>query len=388
MGVCFLNNKKDKIGGEIENSQERSSFIFPKDDDDDTEFKLSTIFNFIIKESAEIKSVNKDMYDAIFSCESIKELFNKGWKYKLSYKFIQRFYTKTPIKFCPLCVIGETNKGKTFIVNLLTGNLLKSGIEVKTEGISCKLTNFKSDDEIKTLSGLNEDKFLVFDTAGRSEPILIDPKRRETLKDESLKREVESCNRDLKKSEEFMKNVLIKNSKIILVVVNQLSLAEQIFLYELKNDGNFIKLFVVHNLFNFQNREDLEDYINNTIFNTIYFNLRKMYFTKVEEEQNDIDKPYYFREHIIANRKEKALIAHLILGNLETKDPWIKKFNEKTLKFLINEMQIIPNKDFYYVDGIIYNQLRSDEIISSNNNKITAINFNILVFTIFAFFWN
>ena len=370
MGVCFLKDKKDKIGGEIEKSQEGSSFIFPKDDDDDTEFKLSTIFNFIIKESAEIKSVNKDMYDAIFSCESIKELFNKGWKYKLSYKFIQRFYTKTPIKFCPLCVIGETNKGKTFIVNLLTGNLLKSGIEVKTEGISCKLTNFKSDEEIKTLSGLNEDKFLVFDTAGRSEPILIDPKRRETLKDESLKREVESCNRDLKKREEFMKNVLIKNSKIILVVVNQLSLAEQIFLYELKNDGNFIKLFIVHNLFNFQNREDLEDYINNTIFNTIYFNLRKMYFTKVEEDQNDIDKPYYFREHIIANRKEKALIAHLILGNLETKDPWIKKFNEKTLKFLINEMQIIPNKDFYYVDGIIYNQLRSDEIISSKAKLI------------------
>ena len=54
-----------------------------------------------------------------------------------------------------------------------------------------------------------------------------------------------------------MKNVLIKNSKIILIVVNQLSLAEQIFLYELKNDANFIKLFIVHNLFNFQKREDL-----------------------------------------------------------------------------------------------------------------------------------
>ena len=164
--------------------------------------------------------------------------------------------------------------------------------------------------------------------------------------------------------------MLIKNSKIILVVVNQLSLAEQIFLYELKNDGNFIKLFIVHNLFNFQNRQDLEDYINNTIFNTIYFNLRKMYFTKVEEDQKDIDKPYYFREHITANGKEKALIAHLILGNLETKDPWIKKFNEKTLKFLINEMQIIPNKDFYYVDGIIYQQLRNEEIISANAKLI------------------
>ena len=370
MGIICENKKKSQIRDKSEKPQEKTNYIFPKDDDDDIEFKLETIFNFNIKEPIEINSVNKDMYDAIFSCESIKELFNKGWKYKLSYKFIQSFYKKPPIKFCPLCVIGETNKGKTFIVNLLTGNLLKSGIEVKTEGISCKLTNFKSDDEINTLPDSNVDKFLVFDTAGRSEPILIDPKKRETLKDESLKREVESCNRDLKKSEEFMKNVLIKNSKIILVVVNQLSLAEQIFLYELKNDGNFIKLFIVHNLFNFQNRQDLEDYINNTIFNTIYFNLRKMYFKKVEEDQKDIDKPYYFREHITANGKEKALIAHLILGNLETKDPWIKKFNEKTLKFLINEMQIIPNKDFYYVDGIIYNQLRSEEIISSKAKLI------------------
>ena len=31
-----------------------------------------------------------------------------------------------------------------------------------------------------------------------------------------------------------MKNLLIKNSKIIIVVVNQLSLAERYFLYELK----------------------------------------------------------------------------------------------------------------------------------------------------------
>ena len=135
MGIICENKKKSQIRDKSEKPQEKTNYIFPKDDDDDIEFKLETIFNFNIKEPIEINSVNKDMYDAIFSCESIKELFNKGWKYKLSYKFIQSFYKKPPIKFCPLCVIGETNKGKTFIVNLLTGNLLKSGIEVKTEGI-------------------------------------------------------------------------------------------------------------------------------------------------------------------------------------------------------------------------------------------------------------
>ena len=361
MGICFEMKSNDIGRRDIQNRDDSNNI----NNDETQKYFEETIFNFKIEETNEIQTVNKDMYDAIFSCESIKELFDKGWKYKLSHKFIQRFYRKEKTKFCPLCVIGETNKGKTFIVNLLTGNKLQSGIEFKTEGISCKLTNFKNDDEINTLDGLNQDKFLVFDTAGRSEPLLIDPKKRETLNDENLKREVELSNRDLKRSEEFMKNVLIKNSKIILVVVNQLSLAEQIFLYELKNDANFIKLFIVHNLFNFQKREDLEDYINNTIFNTIYFNLRKMYFTKVEEDQKDNDKPYYFREHITSNGKERALIAHLILGDFETKDPWINAFNQKTLKFLINEMQIIPNKDFFYVDGIIYQQLRYEEIINA-----------------------
>ena len=365
MGIICSEETKNKIEKD-NNNYEGGGLTFVKEDEESGNKIIKTIFTFIVKEDEEMKIDNKEMYDAVFSCESIKDLFNKGWKYKMSYKFIKRFFSKIQNKFCPLCVIGETNKGKTFILNLLTGNKLLSGVEYKTEGISIKLTNFKNADETNNTINLNKDKFLVFDSAGRSEPLLIDPKKREALKDENLKREVESCNRDLKRSEEFMKNVLIKNSKIILVVVNQLSLAEQLFLYELKNDANFIKLFIVHNLFNFHHREDLEDYINNTIFNTIYFNLRKMYFTKVEEEQKDIDKPYYFREHININGKEKALIAHLILGNYETKDPWIEKFNEKTLKFLIDEMQIIPNKDFYYVDGILYEQLRSDEIISSD----------------------
>ena len=371
MGICS-SKETDRTGRKDFSENNNLDYI----NNDEIEKNLEeTIFKFKIEEmnKNEIKKnnedinkdVKKDMYDAIFSCESIKELFDKGWKYKLSHKFIQRFYRKEKAKFCPLCVIGETNKGKTFIVNLLTGNQLKSGIEYKTEGISCKLTNFKSDEEINTLDdSLNQDKFLVFDTAGRSEPLLIDPKKRATLKDENLKREVELSNRDLKRSEEFMKNVLIKNSRIILVVVNQLSLAEQIFLYELKNDANFLKLFIVHNLFNFQKREDLEDYINNTIFNTIYFNLRKIYFTKVEEDKKDNDKPYYFREDITTNGKERALIAHLILGDLETKDPWINTVNKRTLKFLIDEMQIISNKDFFYVDGIIYQQLRNEEIIN------------------------
>ena len=71
---------------------------------------------------------------------------------------------------------------------------------------------------------------MVFDTAGSSKPLLLEPNEKEKIND--LKRIVESNYSDLRISEEFLKNVLINRSQIIIVVVNQLTLSEQIFLYE------------------------------------------------------------------------------------------------------------------------------------------------------------
>lgn len=209
-------------------------------------------------------------------------MINNGWEFSLTKTFIDRLTKKDEIKkFCPMCMLGETNKEKTFILNLLTNNKLKSGVEYKTKGINCKFSDFEySYDDFmpaKT-SEESEKKYLIFDSAGSSEPLLIDSDEMKNLKDEALKRVVESNNRDLKASEEFMKDVLIKNSKIIIVVVNQITLAEQIFLYELKNEGNFEELFVLHNLFNFKKKEEMEEYINNSIVNSIYFDITKDYY--------------------------------------------------------------------------------------------------------------
>ena len=105
-----------------------------------------------------------------------------------------------------------------------------------------------------------------------------------------------------------MKNILIKYSKIIVVVVNNLSLAEQLFLFELKNEGNYEELFIIHNIFHFKTKEEMEEYIENTIINSIYFDLSKDYYDIEEESQNSVDKPYYFTEEIKKNGAEKAII--------------------------------------------------------------------------------
>ena len=315
------------------------------------------------------KQFVKDSYDAVFACNSVKNLHKNGWNYLLSNAFKKRFQDKSDQKkFCPLCVLGETNKGKTYIVNLLTNNKLKSGFEHKTEGLSCKFTDFSFEDEEENPEEkkTGEEKFLVFDSAGRSEPLLIDPEERKKLKDEDLKRTVESNNRDLKLSETFMKNLLIKNSKIIIVVVNQLSLAEQYFLYELKNDANFEELYVLHNLFNFKNKNDMLNYINETIVNSLYFDITKDYYQIDSAKENTIDKPFYFVEQQEKNGREKSVITHLILGDIETDDQWIKNFNEKTIDFIKTKMQVCWARDFFYVEQILEDELKYENIIDEH----------------------
>ena len=160
---------------------------------------------------------NRKMYDAIFRCESINKLYQNKWTYTLYNRFVERIQRRDDEKkFCTICLIGETNKGKTFLLNLLTNNELQSGIEYKTIGISCKFTNFEYETNEEDYNNEKETKFLIFDSAGRSEPLLIDPKEKAELTDEKLKNRVEADNKDLKISEDFIKNFLISHSRIII----------------------------------------------------------------------------------------------------------------------------------------------------------------------------
>jgi len=314
------------------------------------------------------RSNDKSMYDAIFKCESINKLYHDEWTYILYNRFLERMQIKDEEnrKFCTICLIGETNKGKTFLLNLLTDNELQSGIEYRTIGISCKFTNFEFEKNKIYNDNQKEPKFLIFDSAGRSEPLLIEPEKKSKLSDEELKNRVEADNKDLKLSEDFIKNFLISHSRIILVVVNQLTLAEQIFLYELKNDNEdkFEELFIIHNLFNFENKRDIENYIDNTIVHSIYFDISKDYFeTNKTDNINEINKPFYFTEEQKNAKGNQYLIAHLFLGNTNSTDEWIQKNNEMTIDFLKTKMQLCLAKDHFSIENRLEKELKLHNLI-------------------------
>ena len=319
--------------------------------------------------SNEKENTNKEDYDALISCNSIKNLYSCGWDYLFHDKFIKRFEDKINItKFCPLCILGGEKKGKTFIINLLTNNKIKNNNENEEEGLSCKFMNINFTGKESNKIDKSNEKILAFKYIGRVRPLLKDCVTKEiknVLDNEILKKNYFLSHiKDLKLTAEFINNLLIKNSKIIIVVVNELSLDEQIFLYELKNYDCYQELFIIHNLFNFKNREEMEYYINNTIIGSINFELSKEYFSFDDENNETFNQPYYFVEEQEEN--EKQSIFHLILGNMEIEDEWIQNFSEATINFLRNKIRDDARDDFFNLDKIIEKELHEESLIDEN----------------------
>ena len=265
----------------------------------------------------------------------------------------------------------------------MINNSFENEIEFKTEGICCKFGNIDHEDEDEDEENeedeedeeLSQNNFLFFDMTGKSAPLLIDSGVENLLINEDLKKIVETNINDLNLSENFMQNVLIRNSKIIIAVVNLLCLTDQLFLFELKNEDNYEQLYVIHNLFNFKQKEEIENYIENTITNSIFFDVTKNYFYDYDKSQDEIDEPCYFTEVCYKNGNKQEIITHFILGNIKSKDSWIQNLNEETLYLLKYNLRVCNAKDFFNIDDILVSELVNEgvidnekKIINSNNN--------------------
>ena len=137
--------------------------------------KVSNISNINYK-IPQGKSI--DYYDAIVHIDTIKNI-NKGWKIEMNERGknnIEKFKNEKIVK---IGVIGEANKGKTFLLSKLSKMTLPYG--TKTEGISIKYPLIES---------FRSRKIVLLDTAPIDSPILSpkenfdENKKNEELKDE------------------------------------------------------------------------------------------------------------------------------------------------------------------------------------------------------------
>ena len=276
----------------------------------------------------------KDFYDVVVQIDSIKSI-KKGWKICMTERGKKNYEKYKNEKIVKIGVVGNANKGKSFLLSKISKMSLPSGMSVKTEGLSIKYPE---------LNGNQNRRIVLLDSAGLETPVLDSGKNNLEGKD---KNEIfkEKC-RDKLITELFLQNYIIHNSDILIAVVDILSFSEQKLLLKFKKEIENAKrnqpVIVIHNLKTYTTIEQVDDYIENTLLKSATFKLEKGPI--VDTKNINFKIKYILYEK--ANEKTPA-IFHLIYANENSKAG--SHYNGFTLNFIENSYQSITNHTSYDV---------------------------------------
>ena len=281
-----------------------------------------------------------DFYDVIIDIKSIKDI-SKGWEIKMSKRAQENYEIFKNEEIIKIGVIGNSNKGKSFLLSKISKITLPSGTSIRTEGLSIKYPELDK--------SFKNRRIALLDSAGLETPVLkFDNKETEnentTMTEKDLFKEK---SREKLITELFLQNYIIKNSDIIIIVVGILTYSEQKLLIRIKNEIKKAKinkpLYIIHNLITYVSVSQVEEYINNLLLNSATFNLVKGH--NINTKTTIETGTYYYEKNVEPN------IYHLIFANegSEAGD----YYNNLTLNFLENSYQNVTNlKPFDVIETV------------------------------------
>ena len=261
-----------------------------------------------LKRNEELKDFKnlqmEKFYDVVIAINSIKDINKEGWEVKFDENGKEKYEKHKDKDLIILGVLGNNNKGKSFLLSKISKIKLLSGTSIHTEGLSVKYPELK---------GHKQRNLILLDSAGLETPVLrknnnsvnninnkgnnndIDPKEKdkENDKEKEQNKEFKESARDKIMTEIFLQSFIIKVSDILLVVVGKLTYSEQLLINKIKIESqrqNKNTIFIVHNLQEFRTKEQVENYIKNTLLKCSTFNLIKRTWisAKKDEEKNEI----------------------------------------------------------------------------------------------------
>ena len=264
----------------------------------------------------------EDFYDVIIDIKSVKDI-NKGWDIKMSPKGLQKYKEFKGEKILKIGVIGNSNKGKSFLLSKISKISLPSGTSIRTEGLSIKYP------ELENFVGR---KIALLDSAGLETPVL------KHQDDDILKTNYKNNDKEIFKeksrekliTELFLQKYIINNSDILIIVVGILTYSEQKLLNRIGNEFKKAKnknkpLFIIHNLITYTSIDQVKDYIKKFLLESATFELEKGHNINTKNVQ--VDGEYYFE---LNNFDLK--IYHLIFANEGSEAG--NYYNNFTLDFL------------------------------------------------------
>ena len=333
--------------------------------------------NVLLKQPSNKEQIK--FYDIIVHIDSVKDI-NEGWNIEMNEKGKKNYDDFKNKNILKLGVIGNANKGKSYLLSKISKIDLPSGMSIKTEGLSIKYPELK----------LYENrKIALLDSAGLETPVLISDvksvekkeKEKNGAKEEGGKIGAKDKNADIEKNEKnelfkeksreklitelFLQNYIVNNSDILIVVVDCLSYSEQKLLMKIKKEiersNKKPQLYIIHNLKTYTSKNQVQDYINKTLLKSATFSLVEGNNISTNP---DIKTGIYFCE-ITKDKKGKneSNIYHLIYANEDSEAG--KYYNNFTLDFIEQSYRYINNLGNYDVIQTIKERFieKYDEIV-------------------------
>ena len=357
--------------------------------------------NALLKKTDEIKNLKdsklEKFYDLVICINSIKNVNKEGWEIKFDEKGKNKYERNKNKDLITIGVLGNNNKGKSFLLSKISKIQLLSGTSINTEGLSVRYPELK---------GYKGRKLILLDSAGLETPVLVreDINKKNNIKDESEKsKEFKENTRDKIMTEFFLQNLIIEVSDVLLIVVGKLTYSEQLLINKIKMESknkNKKVIFIIHNLQEFRIKEQVEKYIKNTLLKCSTFNLKKRTWisTQKDEEKkidineiinNDVnnnnpeidddnligdeakEESQFYDIHfteIIKNGNNKLEVYHLILANEDSEAG--KVYNQYTYNFIEHAYNLIAEpKKFDIFDEVKKNFKKLASIILKDDIK-------------------
>ena len=305
-----------------------------------------------------------DFYNIIIHINSIKDL-NKGWEIEINPKVKENYENIKKQKIIKIGVIGNSNKGKSFLLSKISKIKLPSGNGIRTEGLSIKYPD---------LVGFEDRKIALLDSAGLETPVLKSEKiENDNVENDKIKEFFKEKLREKLITELFLQNYIINNSDVLITVVGILTYSEQKLLMkikkEIKNAKLDLPLFIIHNLIPYTSVEQVNDYIDEFLLKSGTFTLIEGH--KVSTKTKSKKGRYFYEEN------ENQKIFHLIYANEGSEAG--KYFNKFTLDFLENTYQNVTRLNSFDVIETVkerFIQLSKEIIEKTSEEKIDLNSFD------------
>ena len=296
-----------------------------------------------------------NIYDMEININSILG-FIKGWDIRYSEngkKQCERYKTKPTVIYS---IIGNKNRGKSYILSKIAKRELPYGYSVTTKGLSISFPTFnnmtlldsvgfespllenegeeyrlktndpeenerfyKKQEELKEKIKKLKDENADFNDIDDAENEFFSERNKFRNKIELKEKDdqINSMTNQRRMTDFFLQRFIVENANVIILVVGKLSIDDQFFLNKLTKlirDNNKVflqKIIVVHNLISMKGINDVEDYIENTLNKSLTFTLKKCDDLYLKGAKGPYNKYRYYEEDKESRSKD---IIHLIMA--------------------------------------------------------------------------